>query len=525
MKKNIALILICLFLLSMIVHFLPVWEKGYSFSPMGGDLILARNFALTDEYKIESENNIVLSSDRIKDEGIVCNWGNELTSIIYGQIFKTFGFHKNLPLYISLVLWALTGSLLFLLVLKLFNLKLAVIFGLIDIFVPVIIQGSLMSGFYEFAILFFVIGLLFYLYKKEVKKTDLVLASFFFGLASLARNAFLVSFIPFVIYDFWKNRSWKRAVVFVLPFVLLWGIYLAPDYLEGKSNAYFSSSDTSFGRYGHLFPDPYTFHFEKDQYIEGILGTSDYTFSEFLLKYDYSVSFKNKLIMYFSSIKFYPKEFSKLIVTGGPLIILFLMAGLVYLYRKKRPLFNLFVIWGIVWYVLLVVLTTNNWDHFLELRFPIVLLISLGVYWLIDFILKLSIQEKFKYLIILIFSLSLFLHFVQANKWMLHEEYNTSGSEIENIIEMANSINRKQLDKQNNVIAISICPSVPQALNYYTDNNIIYFDLNTVKRLLGQNKLSWAFEQFGVTKIAGFNFILSQEIIEQTDVENIISLE
>jgi len=521
MKKNIALILVCLFLLSTVIHFLPVWKKGYSFSPMGGDLILARNLALSGQYKIESENNIVLSSDRIKTEGISCNWGNKLTPLIYGQIFKIFGFKQNLPLYFSLILWSLTGSLLFLLVLKLFNLKLAVIFGLIDIFVPVLTQGSLMAGFYEWAMLFFIIGLLFYLYKKETGKINLILASFFFGLAALARNAFLVSFIPFVIYDFWKNRSWKRVIVFVLPFVLLWGIYLIPDYLQGTPNAYLASEDTSFGMYGHLFPDPYTFHFEKDEYIKSILGTSDYTFSQFLLKYEHSVSFKNKLIMYFSSIKFYPKEFSKLIITGGPLIILFLMAGLVYLYRKKRPLLNLFMIWGVVWYALLVILKTNNWDHFLELRFPIVLLISLGIYWLIDFILKLSLKERFKYIIVLILSFCIFLHFVQANKWMLHEEYNTS--KIETITQMAKSINQKQLNKQNDVIAVSIHASIPQALNYYTDLSIIYFDLNTVENLLNQDKFSWAFEQFGVTKIIGFNPDLSQKIKEQTGIENIIS--
>ena len=132
MKKNIVLILICLFLLSTVIHFIPIWKKGYSFNPMGGDLILARNFALTGEYKVENEKNIVLSSARVENDGISCDWGNRLTAVIYGQVFKIFGFKQNLPLYFSLILWSLTGSLLFLLVLRLFNLKTAVVFGLID---------------------------------------------------------------------------------------------------------------------------------------------------------------------------------------------------------------------------------------------------------------------------------------------------------------------------------------------------------------------------------------------------------
>jgi len=513
MKKNIVLIVIILFLLSLVVHFYPVFKKGYSFDPLGGHLILARNFALTGQLEIESEKNIYLSPERIEQEGIYCNWGNKLTPYIYGWVFKIFGFNQNLPLYLTLIVWSLSGVILFLIVLRLFNLKVAFVFGLIDIFIPVFVQGSLMAGFYEWAVLFFSLGLLFYLWpKKEKEKSNwlsLVLASLFFGLAALARNVFLFSFIPFIIYDFWQKKSYKRIIIFILPFVILWGIYLVPGYLAGLPNAYLSSQDTSFNHYGHLFPDPYTFHFEKEQYLESVLGDYHVDFSEYFLKYGYPVGFMDRLKLYLESVLFYPIEISKINVLGGPLILLLLITGLVYLYRERKGLFKLFVLWGIVWYFLLVIMTTNNWDHFMELRLPLALLIALGVVWLSGHV------KKLPFILACIF---LVFHFGLANKWMLHEEYNTSKADVIN--ELAVKIDQAQLDKKNDVVAVNIHP-VLQGLNYYTDQNVIYFNSQTVERLLEENRLSEAFEQFGVTKIIGFDSDLSHRIINQTNLDSL----
>jgi len=522
MKKNVVLIIIILFLLSLAVHFYPVFKKGHSFDSFGGNLILARNYASTGQFKIESEKNIYLSTERIKEEGIYCNWGNKLTPYIYGQVFKFFGFNQNLPLYLTLIIWSLSGVILFLVVLKLFNLKVALIFGLIDIFIPVFTQGSLMAGFYEWAVLFFSLGFLFYLWPKKEKNKNvwlnLLLASLFFGLAALARNVFLLSFIPFVLYDFWQNKSYKRLAVFVFPFIIIWGVYLAPGYLVGLPNAYLTSQDTSFNYYGHLFPDPYTYHFEKEEYIQSVLGDYNVYLSEYLLKYNYPVSFTNRLKLYLESALFYPKEIFKIIVLGGPLILLLLIAGFIYLYREKRYLFKLFALWGIIWYFLLIVLKTNNWDHFMELRLPIALLISLGIVWLVDYIMELSFSRNLKYFIIIVLFLFLILHLGLANKWMLHEEYNTSKVDV--IRELAQVVNQEQLDKQNDVIAINIHPII-QNLNYYTDQNIIYFNSQTVEKLLEQNKLAEAFEQFGVTKIIGFDYNLSKRIKEKTGLNSL----
>ena len=110
--------------------------------------------------------------------------------------------------------------------------------------------------------------------------------------------------------------------------------------------------------------------------------------------------------------------------------------------------------------------------------------------------------------------LSLTLHFIEANRWSFHEIYATT--KTEELINLANKINNNvNLIEKNDVIAVGIDQQAPLLLNYYTDKNYIYFDPQTVKKLLFQNKLVWAFEQFGVTKYTGFDKDLSMEISKQ----------
>ncbi len=518
-KIKILLIVLVLFVVSMAVHYYPVYKKDYSFGFNGGNLILARNFAETGQFNLESPENVILNSQLSAEEGMYYNPGNELTYIIYGNIFKYFGFQKNLALYLSILLWALSGTILFFLVKKLFNLKTAIIFGVVTIFLPFILQGVLISGFYEWAILFFSIALfLFFNIKEKFFWLNLILAGIFFSLAVLCRNVFVVSVIPFVIYEFYRHRSIKKLLYLLLPIILILGIFFGSTIVSGQKSDYLSKEDSNFSNYSHLYPDPYTFHFEKEEYLETIQGTSNSMFSEYLLKYDQKVSLKNQIIMYFASIKFYPKEFIKLIISGGPLIILLMFLGIYYLFKKDKRLFKLFMLWFVVWYVLLVILKTNNWDHFLELSWPIGLLIALGIYYLFDFICKLEIKKNFKYLALVLISLCIILHFMQANKWMLHEEYNTSN--IDTVMALVPFIDNADIGNKD-VVVTSHHPGTPLILNYYTNKNFIYFHTETIKKLLAEESLQSAFQKFGVTHIVGFDNDLSNQIYTQTSV-NII---
>lgn len=519
-KKTIILIVLNIFLFSCLVYYGPLWYKGYPPNAFFKNLILARNLHLTGQYKIESQRNVVLSSQLIREKGLPATTENKLTPLFYQRLFNLFGFNHQLPVYTSIILFALTNVLLFGLVLRLFNLGLALLFSLINLLTPMILEAALTPGFYELAIFFFAVGLLAYFYQASQKEGHLFLAGLFFGLASLARNAFVLSFIPLAIYEFYKNRSLQRALVLVLPFILLWGIFLGADYLDRTKSAYFSAP-ASFAIYGHLFPDPYTFHFEKEEFAAQMKETTEPNAVENLLKYGYPASWKGIIWMYVFSCKFYLQKFFRLIIIGGPLIIAFLIAGAIYLYQKKRYLCHLFGLWLAFWYCSLVILKTNNTNHFLELQFPLICLVSLGAYWLIQFFSQLTISSRAKYSLILIFLFCLFGHLIIADKWMFHEEYQTSGMKI--ILNLSQAVRKSQVSHQE-VMAAGLHPNMPFSLNYWTDLNFVYFAPETIERLLREKQLKKAFDYFEVTKIIGYSEELSQSIIDQTGAENILSL-
>jgi hypothetical protein len=521
-KKYLIAIIILIFVVSVAVRYWPVYHKGFSYSIEVDNLILARNLSLTGEYKIDNEKNVVLSSEIVKEEGIQSKFGNKLTPILYGKIFGLFGFDRNIPLYVSLILYGIVSVLLFLLVLKLFNIWVVLIFSFIEVFSPLVVQYATRSGSYEWAVLFLVIALLFYLCKEKPNLFRLFLAGLFFALASLTRNSFLILPFVFLIYDFWKNKSFKRIIVLILPLFVLWGIYLGPTFIERGiiDNAYMGSQETT-SAYMHLFPDPYTWHFERDVYVESVQGITNYDYSQFLLKYNYPVSLKNKILMYWASITSYPKGLFAQTTIGGPFLVFFMILGGFYLWKKNRELLKLFIVWAALTYLFLIAMASNHWGHFLSLQLPIFLMIALGIYWLIQFIKKQDWKIYYKYLLIFGIVFTLFVHLIQSDKWVFHERYENSNMEQALVLVKSVEDKKQDIDKRIDIIAVGLQNPAASVLNYYTDFSCVYFDANTVKKLLKENKLQWAFDQFGVTKIAGYDKDLTEEIIRATDVEGI----
>ncbi|PIR57680.1 MAG: hypothetical protein COU71_02875 [Parcubacteria group bacterium CG10_big_fil_rev_8_21_14_0_10_38_31] len=514
MNKKIIFSIIALFILSFGLRITPIVYKGYAPTGLHGDLIIARNLAQTGEYKLESEKNIILASSRVKDEGSISTLGNRLTILLEAEVFKFFGFSANLPFYFSVFLFALSTVLICLLVLRLFgNFYLAFSSALFDTFMPFVWKGALFAGSYEFASVFFLLGLLIYFWRgsKELlflssgheedadhkmalfrhNYIQLILSGIFLGLAIVSRNAFVLSVIPIIIYELYISRSWKRVFIFALPVILIFGSFGV------FNNSYITGTDESFSRYGHLFPDPYTYHFEKDAYIESIADLSDPDLLEFQLKYGYDVSIINKLKMYLNSAIFYPKQTFSIINFGGPFFLFLIFLGGTYLYKERKELFKFFLLWVTLWYIGLIALKTNNWDHFLEIRFAIISLISLGVLVLIKMFSR-SIESRRKYILfgvslVVLLSLQLFT----SNKWMFHESYETSFlPEALPIIEEL----RKEEIGDNEVMAVSFNQSAPLLFNYYLDKSFVYFAPETIEKLKTEDKLEEIFSQFGVTR-------------------------
>jgi hypothetical protein len=519
-KYLIPIFAVIIFLAAFAVRFYPVFHKGYVPSFNADYLILARNLSLTGEHKIENNLGVILNHSLVKEEGVLFTGGNKLTPILYSKLFDILGFDFRFPFYCSLLIHSIITVLLFLLVLRLFGVKLAIIFAGVDIFSPLIAANSIFFGYYEWAALFFTIGLFIYLYGEKPGYLRLIISGLFFGLSSLAGNVFVISFIPFLIYEFYKNRSFKRVFVFISLALILWVIYLGSGILSGKGaeNSYLNPSNMPSSDYLHLFPDSYTYNFEKQEYIESISNTSYPDYLSALRAYDYRITFSQRARLYFSSITFYLKEFFRLTNVGGALTILFLFLGVGYLYKKRKNLLFLISAWVSVLYFVLILFTTSASHHFAELRFPVFLLVSLGIFSVIKFILNMERGKLFKYSLILMLSFFILLDLTQSDKWLFHEKY--ENSHMEEILDTIKNLKQADIGKEN-VLAVGFkdANNAPLIINYYTDMNAVYFDPNTVKRLLEENKLKWAFEQFGITGIVGYQSDLAEKIVQNVSVK------
>jgi hypothetical protein len=493
---------------------LPVLKKGYPPEIESSNLILARNLTLANSFSIESEKGVVLSSANVVKDGVVDNMGNKLAPILYSKIFNIFGFNKDLPLYVTIFLFTSANLIFFFLIYKKFNFLIASIFSFFFILMPIVWRGALMPGFYEFAVFFFAGALFFYFYNEKSNWFFLILASIFFGLAVSSRNVFLLSFVPIVFFDFYRFRSLKRLFLLITPFVIIFYIFVGITVfanLDESNRPYFAS-------YSHAFPDPYTYYFDRDEYVNEILDQSRGDVSLYLADYGYKISLNQRLLAFIGSIKYYLREFMQIIYFGGPLILWLAFLGIVYLYKDNKLLLKLFIFWPIFLFTVLILLCTTNWDHLLEILLPMILFIALGLSWLIKIIFDLNLNKKLKIAIIIILIFGLAGHFINCNKWMFHEEYATGlMGETMAEVELINKIGLTNDD----VIAYPGHPTAMYNINYYTDKNIVRFDPETIKKLINQGKLKSAFDYFGVTRIISYDEELTQEIINSTEAKEI----
>ncbi len=511
-----ACMALVVFVASLLAGYYPIYKKGYT---SGGDtlnLIKARNYAAVGTYQYESSNGVLLSTDHVLAQSKKTGLINPLTPIIYGQIFKYWGINRvsGLPEYVSLISAAIFNVLAFFIIRRLFGGKVGFFSTMAMAFMPFRIIGSLSFGFYDFAMIFFAIAIWLVLGSKNGifrgGNIRMGLASIFFALAALARNAFLISFIPFVLYDFYKERSIKRSFVFILPFIIIFGSTLTPYSWLGVSNGYISDiNNQPFDQLGEVFPDPYTAYYDRDNFIQKLQNEGlERNASHFLGQWGYSVTVGEKISAYEESLKAYVAYASDLIIFGGPLILFFMIFGAYWLYRNGREMFHFFGLWLGVWLTGLIYFQTGNWDHLLEIILVPAILTGLGIWQITEFIKPININKNIISGVILLFVLG---HLTYANKWSLYDSYRSS-----RWVDAVNAADKVKLAPRG-VIAAGIHPTFANGLNYLTNRDIIYFNPGAIEKLIANGKLKEAFEIYNVKTAVGFSDSASNSIKKMTN--------
>ncbi len=537
----IGVFLLAVFILASVVWYGPILFKGYApYSVTNGSLLI-RNLHQSGLYSVENNLNVALSSNLIKDQGIISAGGNKLTPLLYSKVFNIIGLPEVSDLtFMSVFIHALTLLIFTGIVLYLFNFRTALVFSLIYIFLPFNWQLAHTFSTYEFALLFLSLFFLFYLYGVAKQQRHgyfyLVISGIFLASACLSREVLLL-IVPFLLIYLWLKHQKRYLFCIFIPFVIILAIFWLPDikhndYLQvfiTETSEEVKSADFTF--YSHVYPDPYTYHFEREEFLGGL--QKQISGDNFVLtkEIDLIRELKNMGIAEISLIdriraglmlgSRHIFRFTSLEEIGGPFILFLILLGLYSLRRENKSLYQFFVYWVLSSVFLMSFVALVGRNHLMDFNWAIALAISLGLLTLtkviIDYFQLSTKKAKIIYpavLLIVLYQLVLVNHIAWSRV------YDNSNS----LIIEAYSQEIGKLDiADDEVIAISLEAGAMHSLSYLTDKSVVLFRPETIENLLTKEKLKFAFEQFGVKYILGYSDKLTERIVSQTNVANITS--
>jgi hypothetical protein len=521
-RKIIFVILIVfIFLTSFSVHYFIYRIKGHVHA-LYDSLLVARNWSQTGQVTYESKDNVVLSVDMIKTDGVPNNLGNKLTFLLYGLLFRYVGFYPDLPIFISFALSSLVAVLFFLILSRTHTWKVGLIAAFLAILAPFSLPASYLVANHEWALFFLMVAALFYFWPRQRKLGFLLMAGLFLGLSAAAKNSYFIAFIPFLITDFWQERTnVKKAILrsailvvtfclTVIPVTFIGGnVYLSDVF--GLPNNYTESASV----FSHVFPDAYTYHYDRADYIKNLLDSQDKSFgnqfrfwgdwSSFLKEYGVPVTFmQTQIITRVYSVWIYSKGlFLSLIVFGGLLTWFFIFLGISELRTRKNKLIILFSgSFLFFWFLILVLLRTSNYVHLAIISFPVSLLVALGIEKLAMVLsgtvnLKGLAKKSFKFIVVFVF----IIVFAQISWWDIRElslDFSSRG----NIISIAKAHQNSCPPGNQEIIATDFSAVV---LAYYTNCSFIYFAPATLVKLADKEEIESVFEMYGVSGYLGYD--------------------
>ncbi|MBU3925550.1 hypothetical protein KJ763_00060 [Patescibacteria group bacterium] len=540
-KQYKALFLVCIFFLAILVWYSPIIFKGYSVQPISQDILLARNYHETGILAIQNNQSIIISSDLIEEQGYQLPVSQYLRSVLYAKIFNITGVldYNNLIL-LSIILYALVFILFVVLILYLFNFKIAIVFSLIYIFSPIGWGLSRLSGAYEFCLLFLALFFIFYfLGAKKTEKSKnkfnnlfFIVSGIFLSLSALSREATLVFALAFFIFLFVKRFKQQLAYIFV-PFVLLLVLFWLPSFLSGE-NKYASlltnrpTQESISMAELHVFPDAYTYYFEKEEFLEEFKNqnrgwSENIETRKILTNFGFEkFSLFNRIKINFYLLSQHILRFFSLEDFGGPFFSLLLVLGLIYLKNKYKFLYQLSLYWLIISFFVFsfVILVSRN--HLMDFIWILILLMSLGLFYLTQII-----KNHFKlskvwtiFLGVIMVGLAIY-HLVLVNHVILGKEYDKDF--IPRSIAYSQEIEELNISNKEVIAVPGDFPSQGIVLNYLTNKSFVVFRDLTVEKLLEDEKTKQIFKVFEIKYILGFSEELSEKIIEQTGIINIAS--
>lgn len=529
------------FLVGFSVWYSPVLFKGYAPYKMTEIMPIAKNFYKTGFFSMENGKSVFLASSLIKEEGKIATSGNKLSARLYAEAFKFFGVLTPSRLVMfSVAINSLSLAIFAFVVLSLFGFGVAGLFSAIYIFIPYNWESVYSLGTYEFSIFFVALFFLFFLLGrgKKYEMAFLSISSIFLVLASFSREVFFL-LIPIMPVFFWFSSKKRHIIYFLTPIILAVSVFYLPSFFGKNGGNSYSSSfftdapekqkfmDSTF--YEHLYPDPYTYHFEKKDFLDAHKEKiNKMSFVEKLLQKKVLANlgiggiglidrFLLGMILFFTHLS----RFFSLEIFGGTFPLLFALLGLYSMKQKDKDFYKFSVYWfsGTMFLLSFVALVSRS--HLRDFNWLFPLLASLGIVFLWDVIKdKLNISRKIGAILLGGISVLFVYHLVLVDHIVFGKVYD--GNPSLTVEAYADKIKEKNI-KDSDVVAIGLNSKEETVLSYLSDKSMIIFTPNTIKKLIEEKKLREVFDSFGVKYFLGYDDKLSLEISASAKLENIAS--
>ena len=541
-KKVLACgFLLLVFLAGFSVWYSPVLFKGYAPYKMTEIMPIAKNLSQTGKFSMEDRQSIFLPTSLINEKGEIATSGNKLSARLYAALFKVFGvLGPNQLVMFSAAINSLSIAIFAFIVLSLFGFGMAGLFSAIYIFIPYNWESVYSLGTYEFSIFFIALFFLFFLLGrgKRHEMAFLSISAIFLVLASFSREVFflLISIIPAF---FWFSGKKRHIIYFLAPIVLAISVFYLPSFFgKGGGNSYSSSffaemtekqkfMDSTF--YEHLYPDPYTYHFEKKEFLYGHKEKIDkMSFVEKLLQKKTmanlgigNIGLIDRFLLGVVLLFTHLSRFFSLEIFGGTFVLMFSLMGLYAMKKKDKEFYKFSIYWlgGTMFLLSFVVLVSRS--HLRDFNWLFPLLASLGIIFLWDVIKdKLNISGKSGAVLLSAIPIIFIYHLVLVDHVVFGKVYD--GNPSLTVEAYADKIKEKNIGDED-VIAIGLNSKEEIVLSYLADKSMVIFTPNTVKKLMEEKKLREIFDNFGVKYFLGYDDKLSLEISTSTKAENIAS--
>jgi hypothetical protein len=500
-----------------VVWSLPVLAVGWpSALP---DLLSVRNFAVTGLFSTTDSIGRLLSTTALLHGGVPSAIDGRLSTIIMALAGPWIAWTDVTSwTVLNAAVFSLCLIPLWLAVAKIARPRTAWITVLLFAFLPVYWLQAISLSRYTLSFLFLFSSAAAWVWITPRSRIwGAIVAGLLFGLTIATKDVFLV-FVPWIVLAaLWRLRRTPFAAIGLTGIFLLCSvaIYFLP-YLgdiqrlgypvnQNLARIWPGAKNLSEESYLHLYPDPYTYYFDRDRFDQQLLA--DYPHLSFveraatqklLLNYhlvpsDPLLSLGNGVWLTVMSIP----PFFQQNTTGGLVVWFFLIPGLAILWKKNRSLAYDFIGLTITSYFIVRFVLHYDRDHLMDIGWMLALAGALGIEWVGD---KLGTTARNKKLLVIGIVTLLCIQLAQTTRIELARL--TVKSDSRETLAIAASVAALPADR---VIALDLHPTRMEEVAYLSDRTVVLLRSDTVAQLQRDGKLAAVFARYGITDAFGYD--------------------